>query len=337
MVTMMVLEQATLFILWLMDILCNAFLLYAIWKLKKLNTISFRFVFCLSISDTLFGIFGVIREAIIATKKTPSETDAVLTPASYFFLDFSSGMILIIAIDRFIHMRYLIRYPTLMTNYKAIGLVIANVVFTTHILVIFFILPDYHIEFVDNNLHAYRVYCVILGFLYVFVMFFIFVMYFWTYYTLRKQVYNRVSFSTTTDKKGKKRDSRSHRNPSAEFAKGMMLILLCLFLLVVPNVILIPCARLIEIYGDTRTKQKALLIMAKVEGYTHTTIILNSSLNAIILIAFSSDLKAFTKRFFHCLKKRDVSPETGNMNTMRISVKHNRRSHATPKTQSSLL
>ena len=321
---MMEFERAALFILYLMDIFCNAFLLFAIWKLKKLNTISFRFVFCLSTSDTLFGIFGVIREAIKAATKTPSTNILfVFSSADLFFLNFSSIMILIIAIDRFIHMKYLNRYPRLMTNYKAISLVFANVVFTTHMLVTVLILPRFQLKFLIRHLHAYRVYRVVLGILYVLLMVLVFVMYFWTYCTLRKQVSNMVTFQVVNDEVGNKKDirkasnkrMRSHRNPSAEFAKGMMIILLCLFLFSVPNVSLTPCRWLIAIYGDRSLKNIAYPIISKAQYYTYMTSILNSSINAIILIVFSSELKAFTKRFFQCFKKTDASTETGTMDT----------------------
>ena len=315
-----VILQTAFFILYLLDIFCNSFLIYALWKLNKLKIRSFQFILCLSISDVLHGIFGLIEQVMIAANLQPSEDIAFFLGAGiFYFLNFSTSMVLIIGIDRFVHMKYLNKYPRVMTKCKATFIVLANVLFTLHTLITTRVLLIYHRQYLLDNRRAYIQYRITLGFFYLSLTAFIFFIYFWTYNSLRRRTKNMVCSKKESQKEKTKADKRKNRwnqgskgrhvsrNSSTEFAKGMAFVLGSLFFLVVPSICMTPCQWLITLYADIETIFTSLETIQKIGNYTYMSSILNCSLNAAILIYFSSELNTFTRKFFCCCKKSNAT------------------------------
>ncbi len=110
----------------------NTFLIYALRKLKKLNTISFRFILLLSVSDNCASIALIVVELQIIIPglwEKPEQYQVSFYEAFvYGFLQYSAFMTLSIGLDRYIHMRFLTRYNRILTNRRASILVLTNVI-----------------------------------------------------------------------------------------------------------------------------------------------------------------------------------------------------------------
>ena len=112
-----------------MNILTNSFLIYAIIKTSKRGDIYSKFILCLSISDCCVGIIvqpmGIMLLTYFAEHNCEAELAAQFV--AYIFSQISFVMIMIVAFDRFLHMKYLHRYPIYMTEKRAKLLVAINV------------------------------------------------------------------------------------------------------------------------------------------------------------------------------------------------------------------
>ena len=106
-------------------VLPNTLLLHVLKKLERLGTISYKLIIVLSISDTCIGIIGITSFTVVTF--FPDEfnlpTIICLYSMMYFGVLFSFCMIIIISIDRYFHMKYLMRYSTIMTSRRAIIMV----------------------------------------------------------------------------------------------------------------------------------------------------------------------------------------------------------------------
>ena len=117
---------ASLACLVIIPILCHGII-----KTKLSQAMSFRFILALSISDicisfiqqTLLSI-GYGYAFIIENRAYGLQIATQFS--SFTFCQFSGGMILIIAFDRYLHMRYLNRYMIIMTSKRANILIAIN-------------------------------------------------------------------------------------------------------------------------------------------------------------------------------------------------------------------
>ena len=108
----------------------NIFIIYALRKLKKLNNISFWFLYWLSISDLFLGLSGFALD--INFVSCLSRFNCHWLPYIYavrsYFIGYSARLTTIIAIDRSIRMKWLHKYNTIMTKTKANIVLLVNVV-----------------------------------------------------------------------------------------------------------------------------------------------------------------------------------------------------------------
>ena len=111
------------------NILMNIFIIYALRKLKKLGSISFWFICCLSISDCCVGLSGLAHDVHYAYCRTRRSSWTPYTSGvRTFFLGYSGRLTTIIAIDRSIRMKYLYKYNNMMTRTKAYLVLMVNAV-----------------------------------------------------------------------------------------------------------------------------------------------------------------------------------------------------------------
>ena len=312
-------------------IISNSYLIHALRKLKKLGKLSYRFVLYLSISDICFGISGILMDSI-ALYGNKCKCIKVLDPFVWliaghnFCSNFSLGCVLIIAIDRFLHMKFLTRYETMMTKWRARMLLVINAVFTTQTITVMSILPYYEKTFIIKNYETYRIYRIVLSLIYIALISSIFVVYLWTYLTIRKRVANLTSIQgremvpktvqsrketedmvperprpgkAKNDHQGKISASgtpRNRRSPDQEFARGMVYIVLSLVICSLPNLCIPVSQWLISVYGSNKLFAKTMELTAKVQRWTYLMLVLNGALNAIFIIAFCRELRKFTRR-----------------------------------------
>ena len=135
----MVLPEIATTILIILDIsavILNGVVAFLLKKHKKTRIVTFFFIYCLSISDVMVGVVSLASHSLfldsVLNPKSKVFT-STLKSASYilfrYFISLSGSIILLIAIDRCIHMKYLIRYNEIMTQFRARVLLLANILF----------------------------------------------------------------------------------------------------------------------------------------------------------------------------------------------------------------
>ena len=110
----------------------SLFLLWALKKTGQTNTISLRFVIMMSISDLIASISNAITLTVMTWKGYSMNCWMSWVRSLMRFFGgtlniFSFFMILLIAFDRYLHMRYLERYPSIVTKKR--GYLLALVTF----------------------------------------------------------------------------------------------------------------------------------------------------------------------------------------------------------------
>ena len=290
----------------------NSFLVNALRKCRKLKILSYWLIACLCISDIFVGIFGLLKESLLLEAQgwysgNTREFLLIIMSMESFWVNFSCLFVLIIAIDRYIHMKHGLRYRFVMTKRRAIGLIIFNVVFTSHMIVTVKILPKYQKGFLLKHLQAYRIYRVVLSLTYLSFIVFTFILYIKTYFSIRQIVEptTEVAANETAEINLANENTngtlavRLHQNrrrrPEYEFAKIMGIVLITLLVCLTPNlgisfykrVAMLSTIKYIPSNGLRMATQLTFLMMR-----------FNSSINAAIIIMFSRELRKYTKHFF---------------------------------------
>ena len=101
-----------------LNITGSSFLLWALKKTGQTSTISFHFIIMMSISDVIGSSSSAIILALITWKEYHMSC-WMSSPMQFLvgtFNTFSFLMIVLIALDRYLHMRYLERYPSIFTK-----------------------------------------------------------------------------------------------------------------------------------------------------------------------------------------------------------------------------
>lgn len=203
----------------LINVAINAVLCHAIVKLKLLSTISYRLVMVLNISDLciafieqplmsigyLYAFHGVNQATNI---------QLVIQFGSFSLCQFSGVMILIIALDRYLHMKYLNRYATVMTSRRACILLLSNfflslacgILYTLSSLYGFFFHVNIILLFVDSSILLSS-----------------FLLYLSAFMSLRKRTADSQAFPNQPNAL-----ESSVRRADVQFMKGILFIILSL-------------------------------------------------------------------------------------------------------------
>ena len=118
----------------------NAILIWALKKTRQTKTISIQFVIIMSISDLAISTITLILLIIpyIPQQNMARYWVTLLCQVllSTFSL-YSFTMVVLIALDRYLHMRYLERYPSILTKKRGYCLAIASFVYALTVNVIY--------------------------------------------------------------------------------------------------------------------------------------------------------------------------------------------------------
>ena len=169
--------------LWLIDILnifTNAFIIYALRRLGKLTNISFWFIYWLSISDCFVGLTGLstdIYSFYCKLLKQESWQRKYVVEMRIFFLAYSMRLITIIAIDRSIRMKYLYKYNSMITKAKAYLVLLVNAVLGI-------------VQFVGSVGQHHALFQLVFLIFHFVCTTFICMLYIFTYCTIKQQVYD---------------------------------------------------------------------------------------------------------------------------------------------------
>ncbi|XP_065058624.1 melanocyte-stimulating hormone receptor-like [Rhopilema esculentum] len=262
----------------LFNILINLSLAYAVRKMKLFKKPSYRFILCLSISDFCVGM---AVQPLLSTRLLVTNVEKLkvirllLTFLGIVFVQLSGMTTALISLDRYLHMKHLMYYQSHMTIRKASLLIALTVILAVCIGFIVTISAIFgHAEIVNIGWLS-------TNFL---ILFVIVVFYTRAYLSVKKRV------AQNTMNKGQNRPSQRYQRPDFEFAKGMIFILVALFVCYVPYLIVgMLIAVLPQSSSDTSFNLQVAFYCALIFVY------FISSYNALVLIFFDKKLKTFFK------------------------------------------
>ena len=278
-ITALELFKAPILLLDLLCLLLNSILIHVLRKLKKLETISFKFVLVLSISDICIAVTSIC--AFLFQKLFPRhfEFAAVISMYTlvYLFCFFSFGMISVISIDRYIHMRHLTEYSTFMTNRRGI-IMVATTAFLSACFDVLIICGRVfgfalEVQLVINLTVA----CWIV------IVFILYIMAF-------KAIKSRTDQMKLDD--GLSQFTIQRRNASREFSRAVLVILCALVICYTPYLIFS-----IKRYRFPKDEDKLNMFL---EYVAFCFVSANSSFNAIIMLTFNKDMNNFVFQAFKC-------------------------------------
>lgn len=275
----------------LANIIINLYLVYGILKLELVKKTSYKFILFLCISDICVGIFPQQTLTALLLSKTGVNRCLLEITTQAFqaaFCQFSVIMILIITVDRYLHMNYLTRYNRYMTTKRALLLLLMNLLTCVVLVILSVTASIYHFYFTMHTV------VLILNSL---IFTIILVGYTKTYFSLRNRVndiqfgkYNLPAMSasafiitskslpTTETLQSAKRKQKHHLN----FAKPMIFVLLTLAVCYLPYFTIVTLVTYVRFrqrqfvdYKNTRT----ILLFWSLQ-----LVYLNSTLNGIIVI-----------------------------------------------------
>ena len=118
-------------------ILLNALIAYVLQKHRKTSIITFWFIYCLSICDVMIGVTGLVYHSLRLTSNLVPEQSFWNLAANFvfifqhYFFQTSGQIIVIVAVDRYIHMKYLNKYSRIMTQSRARLIILFSFIFGT--------------------------------------------------------------------------------------------------------------------------------------------------------------------------------------------------------------
>ena len=251
-------------------IFLNSLLSFLLWKFKKLNTISFRFIFIQSVSDVVVGITLVSSRTVFFSindvdfDKIKSFSDIVCDTLCMF----SGNTVLLVAIDRFLHMKLLNRYSGIMTKNRAIMLMLVNAAFCFALLIV---------EIIGYFDGFYQIFVIVSNFIAIFLVATISGIYCHTFKSVEKR--------TRESSKARSTVFQSGRNPTKQFQKVIILILTAFVLCSAPIVIF----ALVQFIFEKRKMHNEVITVCFF--VSRLLVCLNSTLNASIFLTVNKELR----------------------------------------------
>ena len=160
-------------------IFLNGLVAYLLKKHKKTSIITFWLIYCLSISDVMVGIAGLICHSLLL-KPGPSSL-TLSTPYIVALLEcgfeISGNLVVIIAVDRCIRMKYLSRYGRIITRPRARLIMLFTVTFSILLMILQFAVSE---DLVPSFIFGYNIFYAILTLL-------VYTIYIRTYFLIKSQ------------------------------------------------------------------------------------------------------------------------------------------------------
>ena len=281
------------------SIVVNSVLAKAIVKLNTRNLNSFLFIFILSISDLCTDITLALYIPAFNAVGDGSNASEYLHLSGQFLvltgLQFSAIMAMIISVDRYIQMKYLNNYNTIMTKRRAYIMIFLNIITSLIIAILYTLASLYGFFSTIRVLHL----CICFG-----MLFLVILSYTRAFTLLRKRVTsfrfsnNRVSPGTNNIKRA-----------DLQFAKSVFLILLSLTLFYVPHFV---CSIIILVYESKEDEKTKTIptILASVYFWSTSLIYMFSLVNALWLLLFNRKLRKEFIRIAYC--RRETPNSNGN-------------------------
>ncbi len=294
---------ATNIILAILNPIVNIVLIYALKATDQLRSISCRLIACLSVSDICIAVIlqNLLSITVIAFK---DEQNCVLELSGQFFAfifpQISGVMMLIIALDRWLHMKYLSKYAIIVNWKRASFMIVTNVIIALVIAVCSIFASIYNKFFIFNIILVVTDFSVIV---------FTYIAYILTFRSVRKQaksIRKRNQDDTSSYPAISSDISKKTRKRDAELAKTMIFILTSLTFGYVPYFVVGLYWSYLRYHRYTATSSS---LDASVWCCFLFVYIL-PSLNAIIFIRRNKKAYRWLKRRLGAASSPEVSPTT---------------------------
>ena len=296
-------NESTSFILYLIintlisisNITINGLLTHSIHRLGKFKIMTFKFIVCLNTADIGIGITQLTVEIVNILDDAGSlyVGRVVAFFVTYSLCQFSVTMVAIIAVDRHIRMKHLMKYNSIMTKKVAIILVTVNFVASLSLPVGLILASIY------GFYALFHITLIITGNISIIA---VVVLYVKTYCSIREK-------SNTLQLTSEVQANRAHRSTDKMFAKGMLFVLASLILCYVPFYSF-SIARSVSMYNN-KTENATI---SKCFQWSCLLVYANSSLNAILIIVFNKQIKQKIVADLPCGKTRVMSLEESRRN-----------------------
>ena len=251
-------------------VVTNSILIHGIRKLHKLQSVSWRLILALSVSSTSHGIVVVISSIslrLMRDEKSYNVTLVACTPLLFIFGINSYYMIVIITIDRYIHIKFPLRYNIIMNQRKSkfliCGSLIASIITTCLSITGFYFKKDL------ATLSAMSIIATL--FLAIIIL-----LYYHAYMTIKKRTRGISNVQMS---------GPNHRNPSKAFHKAVLLSVSSMMICCIPYFIIKPLPH----YFINNTTIKTL------EYASDVFIFANSCTTAVIMIYLDKGLHKFVR------------------------------------------
>eukprot|EP00795_Rhopilema_esculentum_P016824 gene16824-8290_t len=253
----------------------NSALIHALMKLKKLKSYSYLFIYCMSISDVCIGItqLPMTFAPLLKQPQSPGTLTLIAHYIPFFLYNVSGGMIFIVSIDRFIHMKYLTKYSAVMTK-KTAGLLIAANIITSLLLSAFLAMASIkkvYLYYKITSSPIYACFMILICHLYV-----------RTYLSVRKRAAATNLNQNTTGQL-----ANETRIAERQLAKCTMKIISSMIICFLPSLILSSIEPFLTLRGDAREYFKFALL------WTYSLASYNSAMNAIFVILQTKQIKKY--------------------------------------------
>lgn len=135
--------RAFIFITAVLNISGNSLLLYGLQRTGQTKTISFQYIIILSASDLATGVSSLVFLTLLTYEQHNQHCWLMKFTQSIVFTccNFSMSMVLIIAFDRFLHMKLLERYSAIVTKKRGRLLTLIAFIFSATTTLAVFVLP----------------------------------------------------------------------------------------------------------------------------------------------------------------------------------------------------
>ena len=135
----------------------NSVLMWALKKTGQTNTISFQFIIMMSISDLLLSTAALIRQIMNIIQQYNINCWAKIIFQIFIRTCslFSFIMVALIALDRYLHMRYLERYPSIVTKTRGYILAVTAYLYSLAENMIFLLPVLYNKPQISQSIHIF--------------------------------------------------------------------------------------------------------------------------------------------------------------------------------------
>ena len=271
------------FISSLINIFSNAFLLYTVRKLKLGTRVSYRFVVALAISELVVGatiqpLFSVVYADTFASKFHATTLHVAVEATAVVPVQFSTLMILLISVDRYLHMKHLNLYNVYMTRRRGNILIICSV-FVSILLGILSILASLYEFYIPVSIGVISTDAIVFSAL--------MICYIKAYLSVRKRVAATEVLNGT---------AKGISRVDMQFAKAILVIMASLALRYIPY----------YIFAFLVAKESSLqngIIFA--HFWSTQLLFLGACTNVVILFGFNRKLRNFLSLRIRCRRPMD--------------------------------